>query len=94
MGPVLLAWWSGVQHAEPAEHWDMVFLLLSGLLVAGATRRLSSWRLRTTLWAFFALFAATVLLVEQWPWLELVQYGASLGLMGTHLLNLRRCVTT
>ena len=90
-GPLLLAWWSGTQHAAPAPYWDALFLVLSGVLVVGATWRLSSLGLRLALWAFFALFAATVLLADYWPWLELVQYAASLGLVGTHLLNLRYC---
>jgi len=90
-GPLLLAWWSGTQGAEPSSYWDALFLVLSGVLIVGATWRLSSPGLRLALWFFFALFAATVLLADRWPWLELVQYAASLGLAGTHLLNLRHC---
>ncbi|UOQ51134.1 MerC domain-containing protein [Hymenobacter cellulosivorans] len=90
-GPVLWAWWSGSRGAEPAAYWDTVFLLVSGVLVAAATRRLVSWRLRVAFWAFLGLFAITVLLAGRWPELEMVQYAASFGLLGTHLLNLRHC---
>jgi len=90
-GPLLLAWWSGTRSQELSPHWGTLFLVLSGILVLGATWRLSSQWIRLALWALFALFAATELLAERWPWLELVQYAASLGLVGTHLLNLRHC---
>lgn len=92
-GPILLALW-GAQVKEMGP-WDMGFLLVSGVLVVGATWRMSSWGLRVALWSFFTLFAGAMLLAEKYPALELVQYAASLGLIGTHLLNLRhgrRCL--
>ncbi|WP_375378177.1 MerC domain-containing protein [Hymenobacter cellulosilyticus] len=91
IGPLLLTWWTGTRGTEPAPYWDSLFLLSSGVLVAVAAWRLSSWRLRVALWAFFSLFAVTVLLAERWPELEIIQYAASLGLLTTHLLNLRYC---
>ncbi|HEX8349925.1 MAG TPA: recombinase family protein [Hymenobacter sp.] len=39
----------------------------------------------------FALFAAASLLAERWPGLEAVQVAASVGLIGTYLLNQRHC---
>ncbi|MBO3270973.1 MULTISPECIES: MerC domain-containing protein [Hymenobacter] len=90
-GPLLLAWWSGTQSAALSSHWDTLFLVLSGVLVMGATWQLTARWLRLSLWSCFALFAVTVLLADRWPWLELVQYAASLGLVGMHLLNLRQC---
>ncbi|WP_162303703.1 MerC domain-containing protein [Hymenobacter sediminis] len=89
-GPLLLAWWSG-QKQEPDPLWDLLFLLVSGVLVVGATWRLTAWRLKAALWAFFTLFAVTILLADAYPWMELAQYGTSVGLLGTHLLNLRHC---
>ncbi|GAA4372456.1 hypothetical protein GCM10023186_01980 [Hymenobacter koreensis] len=93
VGPVLLAFLSVRQHSS--ELWEGVFLVMSGLLVAVATWRMSSVGLRLGLWGFFGVFVAAGLLSESYPWLELVQYAASVGLMGTHLLNLRysrRCI--
>jgi hypothetical protein len=92
-GPLLLAWWSG-QKKEPDPLWDLLFLLVSGVLVVGATWRLTAWRLKVALWAFFALFAVSILLANDYPLMELAQYGTSVGLLGTHLLNLRHCRRT
>jgi hypothetical protein len=90
-GPVLLAW-CGTHHAGAvAEHLEVVFLVLSGVLVALATWRQSSTWLRLALWVLFAAFTTAALLAERWPGLELVQYGASVGLIGAHLLNQRHC---
>ncbi len=95
-GPLLLAWWGG----QPAQHKGtdhLIFLGLSAGLVALATRQLSSPRLRSALWAGLGLLATTVMLADRYPWLEYAQYGASLGLLGAHLLNLRhyrRCLAS
>jgi hypothetical protein len=87
-GPLLLVWWG----RQPiADDGDLIFLLLSAGMVVLATWRLSSQRLRWTLWTGLALFAATVLLADRYPLLEYVQYAVSIGLLGTHLLNLRHC---
>jgi hypothetical protein len=78
-GPLLLVWWG----RQPiADDGDLIFLLLSAGMVVLAT-----W----TLWTGLALFAATVLLADRYPLLEYVQYAVSIGLLGTHLLNLRHC---
>jgi MerC mercury resistance protein len=89
-GPALLAFWGS--HAAPEEGpWDLIFLGLSAGLAAAATWRLSSRGLRVALWGWFGLFAAATLLSDHYPALRWAQYAASLGLMGTHLLNLRFC---
>lgn len=91
-GPLLLAFW-GVQHHQ-AEQWETGFLMTSGLLVALATGRMSSKGLRLALWGCFGLFAVAQLLAVRYPWLELVQYAASAGLIATHLVNMRYCRRT
>ncbi|WP_345124190.1 MerC family mercury resistance protein [Hymenobacter antarcticus] len=90
-GPLLFAWWGARAPAAAAEQWEPLFLVLSGVLVALATWRRSSARLRLALWALFGVFAASALLAEQWPALEYAQYAASAGLLLTHLLNQRHC---
>ena len=87
-GPLLLAWW-GVRAGAGAALGDTLFLAVSGILILGATWRMSVWWLRGALWGFFGLFALAVLLAARYPAMELVQYAASLGLIGTHALNLR-----
>lgn len=91
VGPLLLAWWGTRNPGPAAERWELVFLVLSGVLVALATRRQSAPRLRLALWALFAVFAAAGLLAEHWAGLEYVQYAASAGLIAAHLLNQRHC---
>jgi hypothetical protein len=89
-GPFILAFW-GVKPTSSEGTGDVIFLLLSGILVAAASGRLSTWQLRLALWTGLALFTATVLLTTRYPVLEYVQYAVSLGLMVVHLLNLRHC---
>ena len=91
VGPLLLAWWGTRQPAATAERWEWVFLGLSGVLVALATRRHSSAGLRRALWGLFGVFALAALLAERWPALQVVQYAAATGLMVTHMLNHRYC---
>jgi len=89
-GPALLAWWGTRNPGAVAECWELAFLVLSGLLVALASRRAATSGLRLALWGCFGVFAAAGLLAEQWPGLAAVQYAASAGLIITHLLNRRR----
>jgi hypothetical protein len=91
VGPLLLAWWGTRNPGALAARWELAFLLLSGVLVALATRRQSAPQLRLALWGLFAVFTAAALLAERWPWLQLVQYAASAGLIAAHLFNQRYC---
>ena len=90
-GPLLLAWWGTRNPGATAERWELAFLVLSGVLVALATRRHSSTGLRLVLWGLFGVFAAAALLAERWPALQLVQYAASAGLIAAHWRNQRHC---
>ena len=92
-GPALLAWWGTRSPGAVAERWELVFLVLSGVLVALASRRAAMLRLRLALWGFFGLFAVAALLAERWPWLQAVQYAASAGLLISHLLNRRQALS-
>lgn len=91
LGPLLLAAWGARNPAATAERWELAFLVASGGLVALATRRHSSARLRGLLWGLFGVFAAAALLAGRWPGLQVVQYAASAGLVGAHALNQRHC---
>ncbi|OGX82414.1 hypothetical protein BEN47_18580 [Hymenobacter lapidarius] len=86
-GPLLLAWWGTHDPGGAAEQWELGFLVLSGVLVALATRGHCAAPLRWVLWGFFALFAGAGLLAERWPGFQWVQYAASAGLIVAHLLN-------
>lgn len=89
-GPLLLAWWGSHRAAAVSGRWELGFLGLSGALAALATWRQPAGRLRGVLWALFAVVAASALLAERWPGLELVQYTASAGLITTHWWRQRR----
>jgi len=89
-GPALLAWWGTRSPGAVAERWELVFLGLSGVLVALASRRAATPGLRRALWGCFGVLAVAGLLAEQWPGLQAVQYAASAGLIIAHLLNRRR----
>jgi hypothetical protein len=89
-GPLILALW-GAKPNSNEDNGDLIFLLLSVVLVVAASGRLSTWQLRLALWTGLVLFAATVLLADRYPVLEYAQYAVSFGLMGVHLLNLRHC---
>ncbi|WP_324679395.1 MerC domain-containing protein [Hymenobacter sp. GOD-10R] len=89
ISPLLLAFWGVHQHTM--EQWESAFLLVSGLLVVGATWRMSTKSLRVAIWGFFTLFVSAEFWQHSYPWLELVQYMASAGLIATHLLNMRYC---
>ena len=91
VGPLLLTCWGTRNPGATAERWELAFLVISGVLVALATRRHSSPALRRLLWGLFAVFTAAALLAERWPALQLVQYAASAGLIAAHLLNQRHC---
>ena len=91
-GPALLAAWGARPGASPSdEAADLVFVALSAGLTAAATWRWSSGGLRLALWGWLLVFAAATLLADDHPVLRWVQYAASVGLAGTHLLNLRYC---
>lgn len=92
-GPLLLLWWGAHEPSDAAEYWELGFLGLSGVFVVLATWKRSTPRLRFLLWGLFVVFALSGLLTERWPFLEIVQYVASAGLIGAHLLNQRygRC---
>ena len=91
VGPLLLAWWGTPNSGATAERWELAFLVLSGILVALATRRPSPPGLRRVLRGLFAVFAAAALLAGRWPALQAVQYAASAGLIAAHWLNQRHC---
>ena len=87
-GPLLLALWGARAGTGPGPG-DVLFLVVSGILIVGATWRMSAWWLRGALWGFFTLFALAMMLAVRYPGMQMVHYAASLGLIGTHLLNLR-----
>lgn len=70
---------------------DYLFIGINIVAVWSASRH-TSRPIRMALWSFLALFA-TGLLLEDVPGFDYVAYTASLGLVVTHLANIRYCRT-
>lgn len=69
---------------------DYLFILINIGAVWSASRQAST-RIRGALWAFLSLFAIGLLLEDIHEGFEYVAYAASLGLVITHLINIRQC---
>ncbi|WP_019991470.1 MerC domain-containing protein [Rudanella lutea] len=71
---------------------DYLFIGINIVAVWSASRH-TSGPIRVALWSFLALFAAGLLLEDISPIAEYLAYAASLGLVVTHLANIRHCRT-
>ncbi|MBN8824334.1 MULTISPECIES: MerC domain-containing protein [unclassified Spirosoma] len=71
---------------------DYLFIGINILAVWSATRH-TSGRIAGALWSLLALFATGLLLEKVHESFEFLAYAASLGLVVTHLLNIRYCRT-
>lgn len=71
---------------------DYVFIGVNVVAVWSASRH-TSRRLSIALWSFLTLFAAGLLLEDLHEDFEYLAYAASLGLVITHLANIRYCRT-
>jgi len=71
---------------------DYLFIGVNIVAVWSASRH-TSRPIRLALWSFLTLFALGLLLEDISPSAEYVAYAASLGLVFTHLANIRYCRT-
>ncbi len=69
---------------------DYVFIVINIIAVYFAARQHTSSAIRTALWSFLFIFAVGLLLEDVSPVFEYVAYIASMGLVVSHLLNLRQ----
>ena len=69
---------------------DYIFIAVNIVAVYFATRHYASTLVRTALWGFLALFTVGLLLEDVSPVFEYLAYAASLGLVTSHLVNLRQ----
>lgn len=70
---------------------DYLFIGINIVAVYYATRHNGSNLIRTSLWGFLALFALAITLEDVSPIFEYTGYFASIGLVTTHLFNIRYC---
>ncbi|CCH02701.1 hypothetical protein FAES_4702 [Fibrella aestuarina BUZ 2] len=72
---------------------DYVFIAINIAAVWSAARH-TSRVIGRCLWAFLALFVAGLLLESTYESAAYLAYAASLGLVGTHVANIRHCRKT
>ncbi len=68
---------------------DYIFIGVNIVAVYFATRQNTTQLIRICLWSFLCLFTTSILLEEVGPVFEYGAYVASLGLVMTHVANLR-----
>lgn len=69
---------------------DYIFIGVNIIAVYFATRHATSPAIKLALWGFLTLFAGALLLENTSRLFEYLTYVASVGLVLTHLLNLRQ----
>jgi hypothetical protein len=78
-----------------ASEWlhslSYIFLLLSFYSVFEATKHSKYSAVLQLIWVSFAVLALSVLFEDDFPWLHLLSYPASIGLIVGHLLNIHYC---
>jgi hypothetical protein len=70
---------------------DYLFVLLCFFAVFSVTKYNDSWKIITSFWIFFTLFSVSILFEEDFENLDFLGYGASLGLIITHFININHC---
>lgn len=70
---------------------DYLFIGINIIAVYYATRHTPSNLIRVSLWGFLVLFSITIALEDVNPIFEYAGYLASIGLVTTHLFNIRTC---
>ncbi|GAB3249172.1 hypothetical protein GCM10027347_06070 [Larkinella harenae] len=68
---------------------DYVFIGVNILAVYFATRHFTTPAIKMCLWFFLSVFAAAIMLEDVSETFEYIGYAASLGLVLTHLTNIR-----
>ncbi len=67
---------------------DYLFILLCFFAVFSVTEYGKSWKITASFWLFFLLFSISILLEEDFEYFNFLGYGASLGLIITHIINI------
>lgn len=69
---------------------DYVFIGVNIVAVYFATKATGSPLIKKALWGFLALFTVSILLEDRGQTFQLLGYAASVGLVMTHLVNIRQ----
>ena len=68
---------------------DYLFVLLCFFAIFSVTQYTNSWKINTSFWVCFTLFTISILFEEDFKYLDFLGYGASLGLIITHIINIK-----
>ena len=87
--PLFLAFFS-VNHTE--SHWvNFIFLFVCIIAVTLSARHQEYLSIKIAFYAFLSLLSIGILLEDWNPWLEVLSYIASLGLILTHASSIHYC---
>jgi hypothetical protein len=89
--PLVLLWLGGQSENPWMKVLEFLFLALSLFAVSHAVAHTKLRTVRLLLPVFFAVLAVSVMGEEMWTNARFLSYGASAGLIGLHLVNLRYC---
>ena len=67
---------------------DYLFIALCFFAIFSVTKNSNSRKTIVSFWFFFLLFSISILFEEDFEYLNFVGYGASLGLIITHIINI------
>ncbi len=91
--PVLLLTSNILQHDALRVGYlslDYVFIGVNIVAVYFATRHYAAPAVRVALWSCLTVFTVAILLEDVNPFFEYLGYAASLGLVSSHLINIRQ----
>lgn len=86
--PILLAF---LGSAEWLHDLSYLFLFLSFYAIWEATQHSTNSKVLSIIWLSFALLSVSILFEEDFKWLHYLNYVASIGIIGGHILNIRYC---
>jgi hypothetical protein len=84
----------GGKMAGLSDTWhflDFIFVGINIFAVFHATKHHSTPAIRVALWSFLVIFSIAILFEDQSPAFVYLGYFASLGLVLSHVVNLRHC---
>jgi hypothetical protein len=73
------------------QYWDYLFLLVCFVAVFTTTKHLESSKIVMSFWTFFLFFSIAILFEDDFKYLNYLGYGSSIGLIITHLINIKHC---
>jgi hypothetical protein len=73
------------------SYWEYLFVFISFMAIYFTTQNIDSRKIQISFWAFFSLFAISILFEDDFENLQFVGYTSSIGLIITHIINIKYC---